>query len=102
MGTGKSLPVEIIDIWPEIFKSVTLNALPMTYVDVITIHFKDGPSWEIVLDHTKIKNIKQLSDIFVEYKNYIKDVNITINGTKIRHDVEKSIKKLLRKTNYEC
>lgn len=97
----KSLPSDVIDVWPEVFSEVTLNVLPLAYVDTVLINFKDGKSWEIGISpgkNTKLKEFeKGISDIIRSYEDHIDDVDVKINTIKVKRDVQKSIKKMLRK-----
>lgn len=97
----KSLPLEVIDVWPEVFSEVTLNVLPLEYVETILINFKDGKTWEIGVTPNKRKVMQDfesgLSEIFKSYQDFIDEVDVKINTTKVKKDVEKSIKKLYKK-----
>jgi len=39
---GKKFPKEVIDHWPEVFGEITLNVIPLKYLDRIQIRFKNG------------------------------------------------------------
>ena len=101
IGRKKSLPSEVIDVWPEVFNEVTLNVLPLEYVHTVLINFKDGKLWEInVTPSTRSKMQefeKGLAEILKSYEDHIKEVDVKINTKKVRRDVEKSIQKMLRK-----
>jgi len=101
IGGKKSLPSEVIDAWPEVFNEVTLNVLPLEYVRTVLINFKDGKTWEIsVTPTTRSKMVefeKGLSEILRSYEDHIQEVDVKINTKKVRRDVEKSIKTMLRK-----
>lgn len=99
---GKSLPSEVIDIWPEIFSEVTLNVLPFEYVETVLISFKDGKTWEINVDPTnKRKKLTEFQDgldeILKSYKEHINEVDVKIDTDKVKKDVEKSIKRMLKR-----
>lgn len=102
MKGGKSLPDEVINVWPEVFEGVTLNVLPVEYVEAVLINFKDGKSWEIEIKADKNnKDIKEfqasLCEILKSYKENIDEVDVKINTEKVKKDVKKSIKKMLKK-----
>ena len=42
MKGGNILPDEVVDVWPEVFGEVTLNVLPVEYIETVLINFKDG------------------------------------------------------------
>lgn len=98
----KSLPAEVVDMWPDVFNEVTLNVLPLEYVEIILINFKDGKTWEIGLDSKnnkkKIKDFQSgIAEIMDSYKEFIDEIDVKINTHKVKKDVEKSVKKLYKK-----
>ncbi len=102
MKAGKSLPDEVIDVWPEVFSEVTLIVLPVQYVETVRIIFKDGKTWEIDIEPgNKRKKLKEfedgLSEILKSYKEYIDKVDVKIDTDKVKKDVEKSIKRMLKR-----
>jgi len=99
---GIQLPDEVIDVWPAIFGEVTLNVLPVNYVDAVVITFIDGRTWEIEIaseyNRVKIKAFQEgLAEIFSSYNEYIETVDVKLDTTKIRKTVEKSIKRMLQR-----
>lgn len=99
---GKQLPDEVIDVWPEVFGEVTLNVLPIEYVEAVLINFKDGKSWEIEIESgNKRKKVKEfqdgLTEILKSYKDHIDEVDVKIDTSKVKEDVQKSIKRMLKR-----
>lgn len=100
--SGKYLPKEVIDNWPEVFGEVKLNVLPLRYLHAVLVNFKDGKTWEI---HTTNKDLKQGWDSFEStllelYKNYeeqIENIDFKLDTEAIRKDIERSTKKFLKK-----
>ena len=43
----KRLPQDVIAKWPEVFKDIDIDAIPLEYVESITVHFHNGKKWEI-------------------------------------------------------
>lgn len=104
MDFRKSTPLEEIDGWNEVFNTVTLNVLPIDYVEKVLINFKDGKSWEIGIDkkspRKKLNEFKKgLLEILSSYEEHIDYIDVKIATSRVRKDVEKSIKKMLRKIN---
>lgn len=100
MGKNMSLPPTDIDEWPDIFDEVTVNRLPLPYLKGLRITFNDGKSWEVEITGDASKNTTfagSLLDIFDTYKDHISSVSVKVNTKKIKQDVNKSTKKLLRK-----
>jgi|688.fasta_scaffold150673_3 hypothetical protein len=102
IGNNKDLPCEIVDIWPEIFNEVTITALPLLYVEKVRINFKDGKTWELgISSKNNKKDLKKfeegVSEILKTYDEFIEEVDVKINTGKVRKDVEKSIKRMLKK-----
>ncbi len=103
MKGGNILPDEVVDVWPEVFGEVTLNVLPVEYIETVLINFKDGKSWEIDIppsrdQRTKLKDFRSgLDEMLYSYKDVIDEVDVKIDTVKIKKDVEKSIKKMLKK-----
>ena len=103
MKGGNVLPDEVVDVWPEIFGEVTLNVLPVDYIEVVLINFKNGKSWQIEMPpgnnrQKKLKDFRaELDEMLYSYKDYIDEVDVKIDTEQIKKDVEKSIKKMLKK-----
>ena len=94
------LPKSVIQEWPEIFNEVTVNRLPLPYLEGLRITFSDGKSWEIEVNGDASQNPSfslGLFEILDSYKEHINNVSIKVNTKKIKKDVKKSINKLLRK-----
>lgn len=104
MDFRKSIPLEEIDDWDKVFNEVTLNVLPVDYVEKVLISFKDGKSWEIGIapksPRKKLNEFKDgLLEILSSYEEHIDHIDVKIDTDRVRKDVEKSIKKMLRKIN---
>ncbi len=101
-STGKTLPKEVIDFWPEVFGEVRIHVLPLRYLDSVLINFKDGKIWEIkVTAKTKRQGWeafeKSLSELAKSYERKIDSINFKLDTEKIRTDIEKSTQKFLKK-----
>lgn len=102
MKIGKSLPKEIVDLWPEVFGEISLKVIPMKYLYSITITFDDDKVWEI--DVTKATTEEQLAEaekslkeFFNNYESFITNVDFKINSSNIKRDITKITKKFLKK-----
>jgi hypothetical protein len=100
--SGRVLPKEVIDYWPEVFGEVKLNVLPLRYLDVVLINFKDGKVWEIKIT-AKAKRDgwesleKTLSDLVNSYESKIDNVNFKLDTVRVKKDIEKSTQHFLKK-----
>lgn len=100
--SGRVLPKEVIDYWPEVFGEVQLNVLPLRYLDMVLINFKDGKVWEIKIT-AKAKRDgwesleKTLSDLVNSYESKIDNVNFKLDTIRVKKDIEKSTQHFLKK-----
>jgi hypothetical protein len=100
--SGRVLPKEVIDYWPEVFGEVKLNVLPLRYLDLVLINFKDGKVWEIKIT-AKAKRDgwesleKTLSDLINSYESTIDNVNFKLDTIRVKKDIEKSTQNFLKK-----
>lgn len=100
--SGRVLPKEVIDYWPEVFGEVKLNVLPLRYLDMVLINFKDGKIWEIKIT-AKAKREgwesleKTISDLVKSYESKIDNVNFKLDTIRVKKDIEKSTSHFLKK-----
>lgn len=99
---GRILPKEVIASWPEVFGEVTLNVLPLRYLQAVLVNFKDGKTWEIkVTSKTKRDGWdsfeKTLSDLCKAYETRINDIDFKLDSERVKKDIELSTKKFLKK-----
>lgn len=101
MANGKTLPQDVIDLWPEIFNDVELNVVPLNYVHLIEITFKNDKVWEIDFK----KNLKvqsweafeqELRTIIKSYEDEIRSIDFKLDTDKIKKDISRSTKKFLK------
>ena len=100
--SGRPLPKDVIERWPEVFGEVELNVLPIKYLDTVLINFKDGKSWEIRIT-TKIKKEgwsafeRNLSEICKNYEAAIENVDFKLDTDRVKKDIERITQQFLRK-----
>lgn len=100
MTSGKTLPKDVIDLWPEIFGEVTLNVVPLIYVHMIEITFKNNKVWEIDFKkNLKARNWdvfeKEIKDMIQEYEDEIMAIDFKLDTDRIKKDITKHTKKFL-------
>ena len=85
--------------WQEIFDTVDMKYLPVSYMKSIEVEFVDGELWEIDLDHEENEDVpvdEVLDDFFEEYEDTIKEINFKMNFEKIKYDISKRTTKFLK------
>ncbi len=95
----KQLPKEVIDHWPEVFKDVHIDVVPLEYLYSVRVEFTDGKIWDIDINTDKkpVKDLeKSLDDLFEQYQNVIKNVDFRLDTDKVKADITKRTKKFLK------
>lgn len=102
MKHGKKFPKEVIDHWPEVFGEITLNVIPLKYLDKISIRFKNGKTWEVNmrskrndLDWATLE--KNLKDMISSYESEIDNIDFKLDTEQIKKDMTKSSNRFLKK-----
>jgi len=100
--TGKPLPKDVIEHWPEIFGDVKLNVVPLRYLSTVLINFKDGKTWEIKITTQTKKSgwetfEKNLAEMVKTYEEKIDNIDFKLDTNRVRKDVEQSTQKFLKK-----
>jgi hypothetical protein len=101
-STGRILPKEVIEHWPEIFGEIKLNVLPLKYLHAVIVNFKDGKTWEIRVTAQVKKDgwesfEKNLSELVRNYEESIENVDFRLDTEKVKKDIKKSTDKFLKK-----
>ena len=97
MRKGKNFPKDVIEHWPEVFGEISLNVIPLHYLDSIIVTFKNGRSWEI--DFTKRSQEKfetELKEWLSAYENDIDNVDFKLDTERIKKDIQKTTNKFLK------
>ena len=99
--TGKILPKEVVDCWPEVFGEIKLNVLPLRYLHAVLVNFKDGKTWEIkVTAKTKKEGWesfeKNLSELFKAYEKKIENIDFKLDTERVKKDIERTTKRFLK------
>lgn len=99
--SGKSLPRDVVECWPEIFEDVKLRVVPLRYLHAVLITFKDGKTWEIKIT-AKTKKAgwdsfeKTLSELFKTYERRIDNIDFKLDSERVKKDIKKSTEKFLK------
>jgi hypothetical protein len=100
--TGKPLPKEVVDRWPEVFGEIKLNVVPLRYLHAILVTFKDGKIWEIKMKEQGRKPDwdtleKNIQEMFRTYEDTIENIDFRLDTDKVKKDVIKASQKFLKK-----
>ena len=100
--SGKILPRDVIEHWPEVFEHIELNVLPIRYIHTVLVNFKDGKTWEIKITGKARREgweafQQNLSEICRTYEDKIDNVDFKLDTDRVRKDIEKSTQKFLKK-----
>ena len=94
-------PKHLVKEWPEVFEDLYMDTMPVAYVKVMILEFKDGRIWEIDIA-TQVANgidpddvAKKLLQTLTEYKDTIKSLDFKIDIEQLKSDIKKRTKKIL-------
>jgi hypothetical protein len=94
---GKNFPKDVIEHWPEVFGEISLNVIPLHYLDSVIVTFKNGKNWEInFTNHSQEKFEIELKEWLSEYENEIDNVDFRLDTERIKKDVQKNTNKFLK------
>ncbi len=102
LNPDKKLPVNIVNIWPEVFGEVQLNVIPIKYLQSISFYLKNNNTLKFIISPQDRElswdelNSK-LTQISKEYEDIIERVDFKMNSIKIRRDIERLSKQFFRK-----
>lgn len=102
MKHGKKFPREVINHWPEVFGEITLNVIPIKYLDRISLRFKNGKVWEINTRNKK-ENMdwatleKNVKEIISSYEAEIDNIDFKLDTDQIKRDMIKASNRFLKK-----
>jgi len=92
------LPEDVIKHWPEVFRGIEVDTIPLEYLEHIEVNFNNGKQWIIETKSNASQKAfdTEIRDLFDEYGDVITGVNFAIDSAKIKTDVEKSVGKALK------
>jgi hypothetical protein len=99
---GKEFPKEVVDHWPEVFGEITLNVIPLRYLDSITVTFKNTKVWEIKISSKQAKEDwgsfeKSLKELLSSYESEIENVDFKLDTERVKKDMIKNTNNFLKK-----
>jgi|TARA_B110000908_G_scaffold103296_1_gene121659 hypothetical protein len=97
----KRLPSSVIDTWPEIFKEINVDVVPIKYLDSINVKFKDGKTWEIDIKKTKAKHDidieSSLEELFNTHEEHIASIDFRLDTEQVKIDIKKRTQQFMKK-----
>jgi len=99
----RSLPKEIVEQWPEIFRDIDVKAVPIEYLDSMRIHFEDGNIWYFrITSQVRKEGIDELKtnleELIETYKDTIEHIDFRLDVAKFKKDIVKKTNSFLKKT----
>jgi hypothetical protein len=101
--TKKSpLSKEAVEHWPEVFKDIDVQVVPLAYLHSLRVTFVDGKIWDIDIKESKKKgqnvNLEDvLDDMFEEYEDVIVNVDFRLDTEQLKTDIQKRTQRFMKK-----
>ena len=92
-------PRHLVKEWPEVFEDLYMNTMPVAYLDLVHLEFKDGRVWEIDVKNELSKQTADgIADILLntlqEYKDEIKKIDFKVDVIRLKNDIASETDKL--------
>ena len=89
--------------WPEVFKDINVDVIPIEYLTSIRVIFKDNKVWEIDMissrdklgDEAVLEDV--LQELFNEYENSIANIDFRLDTERLKNDIQKRTRVFLKK-----
>lgn len=100
----KSLPLDVVDQWPEVFGDIDVQAVPLAYLHSMLITFKDGKVWDInvaahIRSHGSDNLEEHLEDLISSYEDVIENIDFRLDVERVKKDIIKKTRSFLKKPN---
>ena len=102
MNKGKVFPTDVVEHWPEVFGEITLNVVPLKYLDSITVVFKNNKVWEIKISSKQAQEDwdsfeMNLKEMLASYESEIDNVDFKLDTERVKKDMITYTNKFLKK-----
>jgi hypothetical protein len=102
VNKGKIFPKDVVEHWPEVFGEITLNVVPLVYLDSVTVTFKNKKVWEIKISSKQAKDDwdtfeQNLKEMLASYESEIENVDFRLDTERVKKDMIKHTNRFLRK-----
>jgi hypothetical protein len=99
---GKPFPKDVVEHWPEVFGEITLNVVPLKYLDSVTVTFKNKKVWEIKISSKQDQDSwntfeTNLKEMLVSYESDIENVDFKLDTERVKKDMISNTNKFLKK-----
>lgn len=99
--SSSKFPPEIIKHWPEVFKHIDVQTIPIEYVTSVHIYFFNGKEWVVELDTTQAndklnKVSEELESLLEEYGDEIENVDFRLDTTRVKRDIQKKTRQFIK------
>lgn len=93
-------PFELVQEWPEVFEDMYMSTMPVDYLQILRLSFKNGRVWEIDITEQLVENANEvvadkILKIFAEYKDDIVKIDFSIDVEKLKSDIAEQTRKIL-------
>lgn len=101
-SSESQLPPEVIDHWPEVFKDIDIEVVPLEYLHSVRVFFDDGKVWEIDIAKSKKQGISEdlettLEELFKQYNNVINNVDFRLDTKRLKEDIQARTRTFMKK-----
>ena len=96
------MPPEVIDHWPEVFKDIDIEVVPLEYLHSVRVFFDDGKVWEIDIAKSKKQGLTEdlettLEELFKQYDNIINNVDFRLDTKRLKEDIQARTRTFMKK-----
>ena len=101
MAKKGRLPPDIVKAWPDVFKDIQIDVVPIEYLHSVKVYFTDGKIWDIDVKKSLSKpNLDietALTDLFDSYEESIANIDFRLDTQKVKRDIKKRTEIFMKK-----
>jgi hypothetical protein len=94
MAKKGRLPPDIVKAWPDVFKDIQIDVVPIEYLHSVKVYFTDGKIWEI---DVKKSLSKPDLDIETALTDSIANIDFRLDTQKVKRDIKKRTEIFMKK-----
>lgn len=93
-------PKHLVDEWPEVFKDLYMNTMPVVYLEYVYLEFNTGMVWKVdIKEQLKELDPDTVADMLYstiqEYKDDVETLDFKVDIKKLKKDIFSSTSKIL-------